>query len=378
MFETFVKNYEINKLVIENPDMTNFYIFLLVAILCIVTLRKRKTQFLDFCQTDQIKGISILLIIIGHLWVHISSRKAGVVLSGEGVSLFFLLSGYGLTRSNMIRPQTVSGFISKRLEKLLLPYWAATIFILLLDYTWLERTYALNDLLLTFSGINISPITKHIDYARWFITLLLLWYVIFVFCSRWRKGQYFLQILFIASCVVFIGDYYITQFGWYQIFSFFAGCFIGVYYEPIQRIVIKRKTVSGILGIVGVIGVIVLNIFISKPIKEIFPFIFTLGVEEIKSVIFSISVILIVYYLGSFDLSCRFLEMTGKVSYELFLLHGIFLVKYNPFISVEYSTVIGFICYFAFIFFIAYIFQRTLSKIDPISIIGKYKAGWSG
>lgn len=99
----FLQNYEINKLSIGHPDTTNVIILMILAILIVVSVRKKSTTFLDISQTNQAKGLAILLIIIGHLWVHISKSKPALVWSDSGIALFLILSGYGLTRSELSR-----------------------------------------------------------------------------------------------------------------------------------------------------------------------------------------------------------------------------------------------------------------------------------
>ena len=95
------KNYEITKLAVEHSTLANSIIFLVLALLIILSVRKKVTRFLDVNQTNQAKGIAILLNVIGHLWVHVVSNKPALIWSGEALSLFLILSGYGLSRSQL-------------------------------------------------------------------------------------------------------------------------------------------------------------------------------------------------------------------------------------------------------------------------------------
>ena len=53
--------------------------------------------------------------------------------------------------------------------------------------------------------------------------------------------------------------------------------------------------------------------------------------NEGSSIILSISLILILGYMGNKGFESKLLLILGRYSYELYLLHGVFLIKYNFF-----------------------------------------------
>ena len=166
-----IQNFEVNKLLVSQPDLANFAILLILFIIVILSLKRCRTIFGDAAHSNQAKGVAILLIIVGHLWVHVSLEKPGLVFSGDGVSLFLILSGYGLTRSHLTSQYTLKQFFTKRINRVFYPYWIATILVIGLDYLVLNRSYSFFDILLTTVGINLNETTKHLDYARWSIAL---------------------------------------------------------------------------------------------------------------------------------------------------------------------------------------------------------------
>ena len=99
-----INNFEVDKLLVNQPDLTNLAILIILFIIVILSLKRRRTTFGDVAHSNQAKGIAILLIIVGHLWVHVSSQKPALVFSAEGVSLFLILSGYVLTRYHLVSP----------------------------------------------------------------------------------------------------------------------------------------------------------------------------------------------------------------------------------------------------------------------------------
>ena len=136
MFSSLFNNYEIIKLDIKEPNQTNAMIIIALVFFCAITSKKSKTSpsFLSPLQTDQLRGLSIILVILGHLWVHVSNQKPLLIFSGEAVAIFLLLSGFGLTRSEKKGQTNPKTFLYRRLKRIYIPYWWATFFILTADY----------------------------------------------------------------------------------------------------------------------------------------------------------------------------------------------------------------------------------------------------
>ncbi len=359
MLSSYFSNYEKLKLAVADPTLINLYIWLLILGITALSIKKQKTVFLDVTQTDQLRGIAILFIVVGHLWVHVSFEKPSIILSGDGVSLFFVLSGFGLTRSHLRKPYSIRKFVSKRFSRLFIPYWIVTILILTLDYVLLKRTYGSKDILMTFLGINVDEATKHIDYARWFITCLIFWYAIFLLALKQKSYRRFLMCIGTASIVVFLFDYYVTKFGWYNIFSFFFGCFLGIHYDAVHDVAQNKRTLTAIICILGLILALSFDLFLKDLLITRLPYLGILLAGEIKSIIFSFSVMIAVYFLCSIGVTSRFLAFIGTLSYEIFLLHGAFLIKYNFFFTNKYLP-LTFAVYLAFIILLSF----SLSKIS--------------
>jgi len=169
-----LKNYQVVKLDVYSPDLVNVSLMaLFLAVILLTTVRTKKTsQLLCKEQTEQLKGVAIFFVVLGHLWVHVSQASASLVFSGDAVFLFLFLSGFGLTRSHQQTPYSLRSFVTKRIVRVFGPYWLATILIILLDYVILGKKYSIHSLIMTFVGINLSPELRHMDYARWFGTFI--------------------------------------------------------------------------------------------------------------------------------------------------------------------------------------------------------------
>jgi len=342
----YIQNYEINKLSIGHPDAINLIILLALVVLIILSLRKSSTTLLDVSQTNQGKGLAILLIIIGHLWVHISNNKPALVWSGGGISLFLILSGYGLTRSQLQLSHSVGfeEFFSRRTKRVFYPYWIATAVILGMDFLLLDRTYSLHDILLTTIGVNISTTTRHIDYTRWFITFILFWYIMFFVSTKVGTKRKGLLFLFLVSIVLLPLDYYLTKLGWYQIFSFWTGCAIGQARERLTSLTVGRDWMVFAGCSAGLIVSSVYKIYFDTIFEGSFPYFLVLLIREGIGVIFSCSLLLGIIFLGKLGFISKLLSLIGIISYELFLLHGPLLIKYDFIIQNE-NVVLSFFLY---------------------------------
>ena len=332
VFVNIAHNYETTPLNIQSPDNANLIIFLIVLIVSFYSFKKKSASSdpLNKNQTDQLKGIAIVCVIIGHIWVHVSKNSSAIILSGDAVALFFLLSGYGLTISLKNKSPHFKSFVLRRARRVMIPYWIATCLILTLDYLVLQRTYSFNTLMLTSLGVNITVPAKQIDYVRWYITLLMLWYALFfVAFSRITPQR---RIAFLVGCalLIYLFDYYFMGFGWYQIFAFPAGCAFGFYYNKIS-VLFQRSPRPFFLSAAGMLCyVLFFKIFLSPVANASLPSIIYKLLMELISIIFCVAAIIFVAYAGLKKYQSSLLQFCGKISYELFLIHGAFLVKYNP------------------------------------------------
>ena len=338
MLAHLFSNYESEKLIISHPEICNLIIWIALILFSLLSAHKTtKAKLLCKSQSEQLRGLAILMVMVGHLWVHVSQMRVTLVMGSDAVALFLLLSGFGLTRSVMSRPITLKKYIISRIRRIMIPYWLATLFILILDFIILERRYAFIDILLTISGINFLAITKNIDYVRWYITFILFWYILFYLAID--KIHQTVRTCFLICCGVFVFfiGYYIIHVGWNQIFAFPIGCIIGKYYTSLQLFLSEKskKTLIGVaILIVG--GALIFKYRLLPTIEGDFPSIVNKGLREVASLSLGAGLILTVYVWNKMGYISCFLCFIGLISYELFLLHGALLIKYNPIFRLNY------------------------------------------
>ncbi len=307
-----------------------------------------------------------MVVVIEHLWVHVAQERAPLTFGGTAVALFLILSGFGLTLSVEGTQITLKRFVFQRLFRVMIPYWIITGIILLLDYLILNRVYSLQNVSMTFVGINIYPPLLYLDYVRWFITLLLLEYVIFFLANRFLPR--FKAILFIwafGCFLMFLNQYKIFQLGsLYQIMAFPLGCLLAYYKKDVTRIVFeKRNYLKLILLLIASLILIwcVLNFTGDDNILAKVTRISLLNLQPLLSYFLAI---LIVGGVGRLGFGSGFLNFIGLIAFEIYLVHGPLLIKYNPILGLfppDY-IVISFSIFFMILIALSYGFNLLLKQ----------------
>lgn len=365
-------NYQINKLAIPHPGIVNLIIVLFLVSVSI-SFKKRNPESFDLLcriQTDQLKGIAILMVLIGHLWVHVSVNKVSLIFSGDAVALFLFLSGYGLTISDINRNHRKNQYFSKRIKRVMIPYWGTTILILFFDYFILSRKYSLGNIVMTFLGVNINTTTQHIDYVRWYVSFILLWYILY-YCSRFIHSLSF-RLIFLFSCAgaSFLLSYYILSFGWYHFFSFPLGCTVALKYESFKKMFLEKSNRFVFWATIAIIFTLFYKVVLFNP--QIFSYldkhvysIFLSLANELQSILLIAGLVTINAFFDYKYKYSAFLVFCGGISYELFLLHGAFLIKYSLIVPSKNPIYISvnFITYIVIMLLLSYCYKTMIKKI---------------
>jgi len=375
MSTTLLSNYEVSKLSIDNPTATNVAILTLILLISLLWRRRQSTTFLDQDQTDQLRGGSILLVIITHLWQHISTVEAIPRTSGYGVSMFLLISGFALT-STLEKPVfTWARFLSRRLKRMMVPYWILTGIWLFADYILLQRTYTLHDITLTFAAINIHTISN-IDYVRWYITWIIMWYFAFALINRLFSNYGALLCLFGLGIVLFVlrvmeaiplvsHPVHMLTFPLGILLATFRQNVSGWFSERANRIMI----VFGMAAIV-LLSSGLLMLIAEDPISSEASLMALSGSAQLAwCVVFAMAVAA----MGRCGYISTFLKSWGKISYGAFLIHGPLLIKYNPIMGLFSGSalVLSFAVFLAMIWVLAHLLHSFLDhmwkRLDGLS-----------
>lgn len=306
-------------------------LFLLLIIIGVkVEPRGAWSKPLKYDSTVAIRGICAIEIMIGHIGVEtnnkwlFANRKAGILIVG----VFFLLSGYGLMYSAFHKADYFKNFLTKRIGVILLPAYLMYIFRLMREiFIYKESVsagYIIKYIFLMYFPVKLN----------WYITEIIVLYVLFFILYRNKKYK-IANILLILASVVFIVMAGILGLNnpWYGSTMCFS---IGILFMQMEEKILEwmRKhyvtavVVSSIIMAIGIIS------FFKLGEESYFGNI--IG-RNIASSAFAILVILILCKITIGNFLSSYL---GKISYELFLVHPYIITI----ISIENPVLFTLVC----------------------------------
>ena len=153
-------------------------IVFLIGIICLIIKRKSifnaNNDVLDKYNSNKIKGLLALLIIIHHLSIYIKDTillKVFTIVGAIAVSAFFFYSGYGLMTSYLKKENYLKDFWNKRIMKIVIPYIIAIIFTILAYL--LTRQLSLRKIF--NSLVEGEPVVRF----SWYVLAIIILYVVF-------------------------------------------------------------------------------------------------------------------------------------------------------------------------------------------------------
>lgn len=133
-------------------------------------MRREQNTLLSYEQTDILKGIAILCVVISHIGNHYT--RMTTPLGGIGVSIFLCLSAYGLEISYQknvaLNGNGLKFFWRKRIIAVWIPYAIVEVLTLPIN-GWVSIRNFIEDLLLIHPRFQLG----------WYLNYLLVWYIIF-------------------------------------------------------------------------------------------------------------------------------------------------------------------------------------------------------
>lgn len=159
-------------------------VFGVLAAVCLLSVRRiREAVLFPLSVTQELKGFAILLVLCSHIGNFLVADHRFLAplsgLSAVGVDMFLLLSGYGLTVSNLRKSQSIRQFYG-RILKLLIPFWIVLGVFSLLDVFVLHIHYGSHTLFEAAFGIFLtSNLSQDFNAPLWFMTVILFYYLLF-------------------------------------------------------------------------------------------------------------------------------------------------------------------------------------------------------
>ena len=282
--------------------------------------------FLDKDSTNALKGFAIIMIALAHICQYEKSLKEILIGGGItytvlfswgaiGVSLFFLLSGYGCYLS-ISKAEKYGKWLAKHIVKMLIHFVIVFIpIICILQFVFHFDIQPL-DCLITFITLRLPGSTV------WYFKIQILFYIILTVSMRISKEKACLLVCAFSLCYGLIADFIIElpDYWWKTSLCFMAGCLIAKYKVHIENLLRGNIKSIGLL-LVGCFSYIV----ILKDSHYIFP------VQTIAYMLLAFSITMVWDW---FVKGNCVLEKPGKYSLDIYLVHiglveGVFLTAFS-------------------------------------------------
>ena len=251
--------------------------------------------------TTTLRGIAILIIMIGHVGVSGFDCRLFNPFGGIGVAMFLFLSGYGLTES--FKKNGLNHFWRKKVIRIVIPY-----------IIWIPIYHL---------AIRLSPLGSmhHLEIIPryWFIEYLLITYILFYFLFHY----YSKQAIIVMGIIGIISVIVLSNLRAEQSFSFLAGIIFShhkYYFKNSSKY--KICTVACIFFTVGITALLIKQL----PLLRVY---------DLESLQFKILNLFIKLPLGLSILFFTFalkpngtkgITAIGNISYELYLTHVSFFM----------------------------------------------------
>ena len=292
-------------------------IFVLLLIAILVYLLPGNNDYLGVKSTSGLKGFLALGIVFHHLsqWVTTGTEFSNFGYMGTYiVSVFFFLSGYGLYVQNERKVSYLDNFLVKRLSKILTPYIIISIIYLIYR--------SINGQVLSSSFfIDLFKKGSTVIYNGWFVDIIILMYIFFYISFRMFSDK---TIAILVNTVLII--FYIVLaiklgygFWWYNSsLPFVLGLVWAKNKENIDRL-LKKYYFIPLVSVTVLLFVSHQYSFILQKFHLVDNYSYALA-ANIDNVIFTFYLILIV---RKIDFSNNYLLFLGRVSFELYMIHGL-------------------------------------------------------
>lgn len=295
------------------------------------------TEYLSLDNCLSYRGVAAIVVLLHHAALvnektDIFLFKFFAVVGYLSVAIFFFLSGYGVMKKYMMDENYEKNFLKKRMSSILIPY---TFFLILYWlykclYSYVSPKEVLN------SYITGLPIVQN----SWYVVVIFFFYILFFLQMKIFKRQYK---YFVLSGIIidFAWIFLCRKLGygihWYNTTHVILIGFLWAMKEAEIKERILKHTKLHIYMVAALLLLLLFCFFGISIQKKILFFIPAEYLTFVYSVYTSIIFILFVFL---FNLRLQtgnyFQKWIGKISFELYLIHGLFLDLFkNKYIPIE-------------------------------------------
>jgi peptidoglycan/LPS O-acetylase OafA/YrhL len=282
-------------------------------------------DYLSLDKTRCIKGLFSIIIVVSHLknstaiFYNSPIGKLMGLLAYLTVGGFFFFSGYGLSIQNRVKGREyVRYFHSDRL----IPFYASCLFLALVnsvififnDVLQPTAIWALKAILIPGYGITFGWYIQVI-----FIIYVLFWMLFLCFPRINRTVGYSI----ITALVLLFAVYLKKMLWWQSLLGFLLGCLWGEYKDQVDIVLRNGKITAGLLFF-SVCGFLITTILGNA--NTIDGFWYAKVLKMISVPFFIVTLVLVVRWINLKNFLTEFL---GKISLEIYCVHGIFLELFH-------------------------------------------------
>lgn len=330
------------QIVINNEFVINLILLLIFGLLIFKSkYMKLNNDYLSKNNTDIIKGISVLVVILCHIAMFsVNDGMIKRIFLNSGilaVAIFIFVSGYGLMSQLLKKENYLKGFWQKILN-LFIIFIVSNIAITIISNLFLKTNYNIKDILLSSLQFNFSN-----GRELWFVACIIFMYISFFISFKLSKHKGIIGVIISTFIYVFICKLVGKGAWWYNCVSCFSlGVLFAMYKDRILNFYKKNYYVKGIVVLFLFIVSMILYIKGSSSMQFLIPIIF---------------VILVTIILVKVKLQSNIFLYLNKISFEIYLTHLIVLqVAFQS--LVERNSI-----YLLFLFLIMVILSLIVQKI---------------
>ncbi len=289
-------------------------LFVMAVLFCCGTWEANKSQ--DDCfsirNSTLIRGIAALNVVLCHLSLFYKGKVLSLFysLGNASVGLFFFLSGYGLMIQYLNKADYRCSFLKKRLTKIAIPYLIVTLLYWAFFFFSGERMSLAEVLSRFWKG---DPIASYSWYMIAIITIYLFFYLFMFVCGQDKKK------MILCNAILYLSLFYVyKKLGYapywrFSLHMYLIGVIWAVYRSSCERLLRQNKALIAALSLL--ISILTFG-------KEQFYFLFEISL-----------LLLIAVFFLRFSYKNAFLAFSGKISMEIYLIHGLVIKSYRLLLS---------------------------------------------
>ncbi len=334
-------------------------IFVLLLFSILVYLLPNNNDYLGVKSTTGLKGFLALGIVFHHLSQSVSTGGEFVNFKYMGtyiVSIFFFLSAYGLYTQNERKEGYLNNFLIKRLARVVIPaLFVSGIYIVY---------FVFNKQILPISYfVNLFVKGGTVIANGWFVDVIILLYVFFyisfkvfsdsrsaIFCNT------IFVIIYIVLAIILKYDFWCYN----STLPFVGGLIWGKYKVDIDTLLNNNYFILLML-LTGLLFISHHYSFLLERLDALSKYSLALA-ANVDNVIFTIFFMLVV---RKINFSNKYLLFLGKVSFELYMIHGlVMLIVGKYFFTSRLNDVIFTILVLIISIILAWLINLIINKIS--------------